>query len=71
MGIDITAYDCRGPCELGPDPEGGNPLVGFELLSDRPLDLAKFSKSFEVWPLQVDFVQHWGHLPQVGQDTTE
>ena len=65
MGIDIAAYDCRRPCELGPEGEG------ITLSQDRSLDLAKFSKSFEIWPLQADFVQHWGHLPQVGQKTTE
>ena len=33
---------------------------------DRLPDLSKFAKRFEVWPLQADFVQHWGDLLQVG-----
>ena len=43
----------------GSEREGCNPLSRFELFSDRPLDPAKFAKSFEVWPLQADLRQHF------------
>ena len=49
MGINITAYDCGRPCEFWPDPKG-DPLSGFELLSDRHPDPAKFANSFVVSP---------------------
>ena len=50
---------------------GGNPLSGFEPLSDRHPDPAKFAKSFEVWPLQADMEQQLLHLLLVLHKTIE
>ena len=56
----------------GSERGGCNPLLGFELLSDRHPDPAKFAKSFEVWPLQEDLVQQvWHHLLQDLHNTIE
>ena len=72
VGIDITAYDSGRPCEVWPDLKGeGVALSRFELFSVRHLFPAKFAKSFEVWPLQADFLQQEGHLSQVGHKAIE
>ena len=56
MGIDITAYDCRRSCEFWLDPKWEDVALSQDLnyFQTGTPDLAKFSKSFEVWPLQAD-----------------